>query len=480
MFPVDDPAVIFPQAYKWYGADQGLKCKGDGETALRRLADVSDPALKLLMEQAGQSAEDLVEVPCPCPLLESGKCGPKGCLLVMLPRVNCGGIYQIDTGSYQNIVEINSTLVFLQGPPGQGLLGRVSMVPLKLRRVPQEIQFVDPQTGKATKKTHYLLKLIFEGDLGHVAQLRAGQLSLPAYTVPDPVESGPEPTGECPIEIEGEVVDPLTGEVISESKAAPTSHPSPAGNGKAQGGNWKSQNEKDQEALEARLREAGIPQGNFEQFLAECNPPRLTPGEDGEIHLDRMAPGLRRNLLAHWDNALAAYQEWKPRADLADLLGALDETGLFLSFISQEPTFLQIRDDRSLHAEDIPLEKVRWILEHWASVCARYEDWKLEKKPSSGLILGGVQEVQEVQEVQTSASKLSKAEALAPRVTRGTDGVFLVPSGSQEGTTYQVISDEGGWACNCEGWAYRGPVDPGYQCCHIMAARMAAPAMAEK
>lgn len=76
MFPVEDVTQIFPQAYKWYGANAGLKCKGDGETAIRRWADVEEP---LRQEIGGQHDEnELVEIPCPCVRLESGACSKGG------------------------------------------------------------------------------------------------------------------------------------------------------------------------------------------------------------------------------------------------------------------------------------------------------------------------------------------------------------------------------------------------------------------
>ena len=42
MFPVDDEGMVFGQWLKWYGSDQGLKCRGDGELAMRRYDLVDD------------------------------------------------------------------------------------------------------------------------------------------------------------------------------------------------------------------------------------------------------------------------------------------------------------------------------------------------------------------------------------------------------------------------------------------------------
>lgn len=386
MFPVDDPAVIFPQAYKAYGSDQGLKCKGDGESALRRLADVSDPAYQLLMEQSGQQPNDLVEIPCPCPLLESGKCGPKGCLMVMLPRVSCGGVYQIDTGSQGNLIEINSALEFLQG-----LLGRISMVELKLRRVAQEIQHPDLRTGKVTKSTHYLLKLIFEGSLERVLQLRAGQLSIPAYTIPAPVESGPEPTGECPVEIAGEVVDPGTGEILTPQAKT--------NNGKISAAHRQ---------IVALVRAEGINSSEFLQFLA--NQGILDPRRDGSFHL-----------------------------------------------------------------QDLPEIEATQVIEKWTQVLEFFRGLPPPEAPPQFTTPAPVDDL-------PSAEKLARAEALVPHIVLGEIAdTFVVPSATIEGKAYLVgIGPGGGWVCQCDGYGYRSLSETFYQCSHIMAARMAAPSLAEK
>lgn len=188
MFPVDDATQIFPQAYKWYGANAGLKCKGDGETAIRRWADLEEP---LRQEIGGQHDDnELVEIACRCFRLESGECSEKGNLMVILPDVNLGGVYQIDTGSFYNIVELNSTIDYLKA-----LLGRIALIPLTLRREAVEIPF----QGK--KRTHHLLKLIFSGDLATVQRIREQTRWLPSprFELPEPMEDGPEPASRPPV-----------------------------------------------------------------------------------------------------------------------------------------------------------------------------------------------------------------------------------------------------------------------------------------
>jgi len=132
-FPINDPEVIFPQCYKWYGSSKGLKCKGDGITATR------------LDEETGEMKERT----CPCELLENGKCKQRASLIFNLLDVGIGGVYQIDLSSYHSIVDINSGIDY-----ARALLGnQIAFVPFKLKRVPKETH----NAGK--KQIHYTLQL---------------------------------------------------------------------------------------------------------------------------------------------------------------------------------------------------------------------------------------------------------------------------------------------------------------------------------
>jgi hypothetical protein len=186
MFPIDDPTTVFPQALKWY-TSSSLKCKGDGVTAMRRVKDLTPEQKVKLKDELPDDPESLVEVDCPCPLLEQGQCSQKGNLLVMLPRVSMGGVYQIDTGSYHNIVRINSALDYLRG-----LAGRIALVPLVLKRMPEKIEY------EGHRATHYLLSLEFTGSIEEVKKLREDTNHvldrIQTLALPAPVEDGAEPT----------------------------------------------------------------------------------------------------------------------------------------------------------------------------------------------------------------------------------------------------------------------------------------------
>ncbi len=178
MFPVNDIDVIFPQAYKWYGDQKGLKCIGNGQIAYR------------LDEQSGE----MVERECPCELLGNG-CSLRGHLFVILPKVNMGGVYQIDISSYNSVVDINSGLEYVEF-----LIGRFAMVPLKLRRVPREI----PYEGQ--KRLHYPLQIVFEGDINLINQLREDNkriiLATESIALPAPEDTNPKFDDEATIVVE--------------------------------------------------------------------------------------------------------------------------------------------------------------------------------------------------------------------------------------------------------------------------------------
>lgn len=167
MLPLNEIEAVFPLAYKYYGSSRGLKCQGDGEIAYR-------PNENNEMEQ----------VTCPCELLDNGKCKQSGILMVMLPKVSVGGIYQVRTGSFNSIVDIQSGLDYVSA-----LVGRFSMIPLKLRREKTETH----HDGK--KQHHYTLKVIFDGNIETLNMLREDTqriLEHPRYQLPSPVDENPE------------------------------------------------------------------------------------------------------------------------------------------------------------------------------------------------------------------------------------------------------------------------------------------------
>lgn len=185
MLPLNDPEAIFPQRYIWYGQSRGAKCMGDGEKAVR------------LNEGTGE----MEERSCPCEQLGKN-CSERAHLLVILPKVNVGGVYQIDMGSYHSIVDINSGLAYIEA-----LVGRIAMVPLKLRRVPRETH------GSGRKEIHYTLQIVLEGDINFINSLRESTtriLAAPKMALPAPEIENPATDPEAVVEtVEDNEPDPF-------------------------------------------------------------------------------------------------------------------------------------------------------------------------------------------------------------------------------------------------------------------------------
>lgn len=166
MLPVEDPEIFFPQKLARYSKTGGLQCHGDKETALERIKDTAEFQPRT----------------CPCEALEKGDCKEVSHLMVILPKVSMGGVYQITTSSKNSTMDVNSAIDYTKA-----LIKRVSMVPLKLRRVPMETMY----QGK--KATHYSLSLIPDYTSKEVQALRDGSedmLLLP-HTIEAPNEDGP-------------------------------------------------------------------------------------------------------------------------------------------------------------------------------------------------------------------------------------------------------------------------------------------------
>lgn len=120
MFPVNDPEIVFPQYYKNYGKT-GLKCKGDGRTAM-------------YMDH-GQ----LIEKTCTPGARECLGCKPVATLNVLLYKVPGMGTWQINTSSWNSIVNLNSCIDMIRSMTG----GRIAFIPLKLS--------LDPHTATVRK-----------------------------------------------------------------------------------------------------------------------------------------------------------------------------------------------------------------------------------------------------------------------------------------------------------------------------------------
>lgn len=146
MFPVADPDVFFPQFYKRYGSSTSLQCKGDGIEA----TCMSEEFAKNL-KITGHDEFGNPKVECAgkeCPYYKVKQCSETATLQVLLPELPGAGVWQITTGSFHSIVNINSCIDYVRA-----VAGRAHMIPLTLERREQEI----PYEGKKTK--HYILHI---------------------------------------------------------------------------------------------------------------------------------------------------------------------------------------------------------------------------------------------------------------------------------------------------------------------------------
>lgn len=279
MLPLNELESVFPCAYKYYGSSKGLKCQGDGETAYR----VND---KKEMEQ----------IPCPCELLESGKCKQSGTLMVMLPKVSVGGIYQIRTSSYNSIVDVNSGLDYVSA-----LLGRFSLVPLKLRRVKTETHHDEK------KQNHFTLQIIFDADITTLNALRTDTMRVlehPRYQLPAPLEENPEAE---PIDII--VEDEEAKEPPPEGESLNPVHPGePQAENKASDVSPKKERTPAQKKLEVLISEAEIDREMFKKWLLAIS--WLNQNAEGKLSMNDIKPEHLKTLLDKFDSAKQKFSFW--------------------------------------------------------------------------------------------------------------------------------------------------------------------------
>ena len=186
MIPTENEEMFCKQYYAIYGSNQKLKCQGDGETFERRV------------ESGIEKGE------CPSPkeceyAIKLGKNGRPACsarmdLMVVLPDVSVGAVYQVSTGSINSDIDIRSGLEM-----ARSLYGRISWVPMELKREPMKI--ADPESGKMN--THWPVKLHPVGNLETVMAVRRDPMLIPPtdtvkYLVADPKIEGEE--ADTPIE----------------------------------------------------------------------------------------------------------------------------------------------------------------------------------------------------------------------------------------------------------------------------------------
>lgn len=245
MIPHEDPAVFFSQYRKAYRTS-GLFCKGDGEKANRIRLGISDgvktrvPAGQPWDPDGEKFLKDnnlggsvkigaRFELPCLgeiCPFTLQKLCRPLGQLLVLIPKAQGFGCYQISTTSFNSMVDLNSYIEAVRAAAG-----RVSMIPLVLKLVPKKVTV----EGKA--KTILHMKLEYRGTVAELVKYRdAKYISadiLPAIEHEIPDDLYPHAGADLDKHLDGAPVEEVpAGEIIEEQvfdAQEPVEEPLPPG-----------------------------------------------------------------------------------------------------------------------------------------------------------------------------------------------------------------------------------------------------------
>jgi len=246
MFPTEEPEQFAPTFLKFFSRTRGLICKGDGETADRtvNMRKILGPegvidnlpktpeAFPVVDRDAKPEDIGRVKIECRgenCPDYGKRGCGRMMMLQFLLPDVPGLGIYQIDTGSRNGILNIYGGIELVRA-----IVGRVSMVPLKLRVGP--IQTQSPDTGKM--QTNYVMSLHCDLTMSAMSQYKAmgpgpdlssRQLPDPDDEVPDYLMAAELPEeGNAPKAIEAPKVIEAPTQVMAPPKPAPKPARKPA------------------------------------------------------------------------------------------------------------------------------------------------------------------------------------------------------------------------------------------------------------
>jgi len=171
MLPMEGIEYFFPQFYKRYGSSRGLLCRGNGEIATQ----ISE-------------TNEMTEIRClgkDCSYSQSGECKPIGNLQVILSKIRGLGIYQIDTSSYNSIVNLNSGIEMIRG-----MLGRISWIPLIL-----EVGMRDAHPvvgGKKIKTTIPVMSITADATIGELLKMRLAYPTKEAMIDNPQVDEKPE------------------------------------------------------------------------------------------------------------------------------------------------------------------------------------------------------------------------------------------------------------------------------------------------
>ena len=178
MFPTDDQTQWASQYLRCYSASRGLVCRGDGETAVAKI-DVRTGEIAS-KEFAETEMKEITCNPAKCAYYQKARCRRVMNLQFLLPDCPGFGVYQLDTSSFFSIVNVNSSLELIRGT-----CGRLSMLPLSLKLIEQEVQ---PEGKKKTVRVLSLTAPYSLAEFQRYAQIPPGQ----ALLLPPPDNEAPD------------------------------------------------------------------------------------------------------------------------------------------------------------------------------------------------------------------------------------------------------------------------------------------------
>lgn len=180
LIPVEDDEQWATQYYRAYNLTYGLVCKGDGEKALRMI-DIKTEELPIANKAGTVSLDEIDCLGADCPIYKNRAKGKPQCHEVMnlkflIPEVPGLGVWQIDTGSKNSILNINSCAKIIKRA-----FGRISLIPLKLTL--ESIQVNNPEDGR--KQTVYVLNLRTDVTIAQLADQAREQAKVFMLEAPD-------------------------------------------------------------------------------------------------------------------------------------------------------------------------------------------------------------------------------------------------------------------------------------------------------
>lgn len=150
----------------------------DGETSVAKI-DVRTGEIAS-KESAETEMKEITCNPAKCAYYQKAQCRRVMNLQFLLPDCPGFGVYQLDTSSFFSIVNVNSSLELIRGT-----CGRLSMLPLSLKLIGQEVQ---PEGKKKTVRVLSMTAPYSLAEIQRYAQIPPGQ----ALLLPPPDNEAPD------------------------------------------------------------------------------------------------------------------------------------------------------------------------------------------------------------------------------------------------------------------------------------------------